>query len=47
MGDLTSTEIEAVERAAEAPMLDQVLGWAAVLVNSQAQSTRPHSRDHR
>ncbi|MES2120575.1 MAG: hydrolase [Pseudomonadota bacterium] len=30
MGDLTSTEREAVERAAEAPMLDQVLGWAAV-----------------
>src|SRR6476659_6910344 len=30
MGRLTSTESEATERAAAAPMLDQVLGWAAV-----------------
>ena len=30
MGDLTSSERKAVERAAAEPMLDQVLAWAAV-----------------
>ncbi len=30
MGRLTSTESKATERAAAAPMLEQVLGWAAV-----------------
>ena len=30
MGELSSTEHEAVERAAAEPMLDQVLAWAAV-----------------
>ena len=30
MGALSSTEQEVVERASAEPMLDQVLGWAAV-----------------
>ena len=30
MGDLTSSERKAVERAAAEPMLDQVLAWASV-----------------
>ncbi|MEO6224804.1 MAG: hydrolase [Sphingomicrobium sp.] len=30
MGELTSSEREAAERAAAAPMLDQLLGWAAI-----------------
>jgi len=30
MGELSSTEREAVERASDEPMLDQVLAWAAV-----------------
>src|SRR5919206_1774867 len=30
MGQMSSTEREAVERAAAEPMLDQVLGWSAV-----------------
>src|SRR5690242_8246288 len=30
MGELSSTEREAVERAAAEPMLDQVLAWAAI-----------------
>ena len=30
MGELSSTERQAVEQAAAEPMLDQVLGWSAV-----------------
>ena len=30
MGELSSTERDAVERAAAEPMLDQVLAWSAI-----------------
>ena len=30
MGELSSTEREAIERASAEPMLDQVLAWSAV-----------------